>query len=60
MYRSHSNFFVSWFRTMINGFIFLFQGLIILLSLGYFSPHWDINYVFHCSIKDMKRRINNV
>jgi len=59
MYRSHKKFSISWLRTMISGLINLSQGLLILCSLGLISPMWDIIYVSHCSIKDMKKHIED-
>lgn len=58
MYRSHKSKKVSWFRTMVNGFIYLSQGFLILITLGWISPHWDIDYMLYCSKKNIDKNSN--
>jgi len=56
MYRSHPNLIVCWWRTMVNGFIYLIQGLLIICTLGYVTVNWDMKYTSYCAKKDIIAR----
>ncbi len=57
MYRSHPNFFKSWYRSFIACLIDLISGLLGVLSLGLFTNTWEISYMINCHKKDISDRI---
>lgn len=59
MYKSHPNSVISWWRTMVNGFIYLTMGLVIICTLGIVTVNWDMKYMAHCAKKDIKNDFRN-
>ena len=56
MYLSHPSLAVSWFRTMVSGFVYVLQGLAIVCTFGWATPQWDFDYLFRCCKKDLKKK----
>lgn len=57
MLHSHKNFWISWWRTIVNGFIHLMKGIVMLITLGWLCPNWDYDYLFYCVKKDLRRKL---
>ena len=41
---------------MLLGLIQIAEGLVMLLSLGFLNPSWDIDFCFYCVQRGLKRK----